>query len=174
MASIDRSLKFWRRAAVPIKITLIHNENKIYLERKKYEEQFLNMAESYNTGYLYYNDKFKNLKKAKSKILGETYNDEDSEEEPGPMAQKVKPIVPKNNLKQPLPPQQPQQQQIIQHQEMLPISAQPQVRPPLEERLKELLQRIQKERFLPLVLQIICNNNLLLQRHRLQNKVAHY
>uniref|UniRef100_A0A915NIH5 Uncharacterized protein n=1 Tax=Meloidogyne floridensis TaxID=298350 RepID=A0A915NIH5_9BILA len=144
MASIDRSLKFWRRAGVPIKITLIHNENKIYLERKKYEEQFLNMAESYNNGYLYYDGQFKNLKKAKGKILGETYNDEDSDEEPGPMAQKVKPIAPKNNLQQPLPPQQPQQQQIIQHQEMLPISAQPQVRPPLEERLKELLQRIQQ------------------------------
>nr|CAD2176596.1 unnamed protein product [Meloidogyne enterolobii] len=144
MASIDRSLKFWRRAGVPIKITLIHNENKIYLERKKYEEQFLNMAESYNTGYLYYNGQFKNLKKAKGKILGETYIDEDSEEEPGPMAQKVKPAAPKNNLQQPLPPQQPQQQQIIQQQEMLPISAQPQVRPPLEERLKELLQRIQQ------------------------------
>ncbi|CAK5091042.1 unnamed protein product [Meloidogyne enterolobii] len=69
MNSIANSLEFWRANGVPIGITLIHNEDKLARERLKFTEQFRNLAESFNTGYYYFDGSMENLNKVKGNIL---------------------------------------------------------------------------------------------------------
>jgi len=69
MNSIANSLEFWRANGIPIGITLIHNEDKLAKERLKFTEQFRNLAESFNTGYYYFDGSMENLNKVKGNIL---------------------------------------------------------------------------------------------------------
>nr|CAD2193095.1 unnamed protein product [Meloidogyne enterolobii] len=122
MSSLTNSLQFWRCNGTPIRITLVHREDKVDVERRKYDEQFRNLAESFNTGYLSFNGSTANLREVRAKFLRDP-------DQPSTSVASSNNIV---SFQVPLQ-QQPQQPQLLNQQVE---------RPSLEQRLRELINRI--------------------------------